>query len=73
VGDPGGGVVGGLAVMMTLYDLHLSIADLRANPRVQVVARAVGQYLLLAGAHAALGVWVEASKGRMERVLRGEE
>ncbi len=57
---------------MTLYDLRLAASDLAARPRVQVISRAVAQYLILAGAHAALGVWVEHSKAAMERTLRAE-
>lgn len=57
---------------MTLYDLHLAAQTLSTRPDVRRIARAVGQYLILAGAHAALGVWVEYSKGAMERAMRGE-
>ena len=57
---------------MTLYDFRLWASDTAAQPRVQAVARAVGQYLILAGVHAALGVWVEHSKAAMDRALRGE-
>lgn len=54
---------------MTLYDLHLAATDLLARPRVRAISSAVAQYLVLAGAHAALGVMVERSKAKMWATL----
>ncbi len=55
--------------VLTPHDLRLALADLYARPRVQVITRAAAQYLILAGAHAALGVLVEHSKAALERAL----
>lgn len=57
---------------MTLYDWRLAAGALSARDDVRRIARAVGQYLIIAGAHAALGVWVEYSKDAMGRAMRGE-
>ena len=59
--------------VLTIHDLRLAIADLYARPRVQVITRAAAQYLVLAGAHAALGVLVEHSKAAFVAALQPTE